>query len=671
MPSLTMNLVKRIERLPKPKNASDAMQPLFEAVSNSIHSAREKFRDKVHERGRISINVETGRRQAFVKIAVEDNGVGLDRKNFSAFKETDTDNKLTIGGKGVGRLLWLDCFEKIHLKTHYKDGSSYRYRSFDFELRQKDQIRNLKQRVPASNPQGTGVSIVFEGLRDNGYRKKFPGRAAYIFQHFTSHFLPTFIGGRSPQIEVHCRGETKSFPSAINEIIRRRLDEPDLQTEFGSMSITLMDCDKVASSDLKGTHFVHFIAHDRTVLSQPIDARLGFKYFGPDDRSVFHACVFGKFLDDNVNQERTSFVFEDAIIEKIVNDVCMPKIEDFLAVPLREHKKAQRTIISSIVNSYPSVAFGSTSELQKHLPLGELNEDAIYGHLSQERYRRDERQAEKIRAVLAKVRGGNLSGEAFFSAVKEASAAIEDAEQKSLTEYIVRRKVVLDFLDVLVTKVRNDSEDSSYQREDVLHAFICPLKVSTLSDGNSKIVPATSHDLWIVDERLTFAQYFSSDVPFARLVSKLKSKDRPDILIFDRVHGLRQSSQSSKVLLVEFKRPGRRNYSDDENPQHQIERYVRQLLNGEQIDVQGRPVHLRQDTAFYCYIVADRIGRMDEWTFSWSPTADGRGRVYRPGNGFNGSIELIGWDALIEDARERNKAFFDRAGITGKSMFSD
>lgn len=38
MPSLKTNLVKEIDRLPQPTNTG-AMQPLFEAVSNSIHTA--------------------------------------------------------------------------------------------------------------------------------------------------------------------------------------------------------------------------------------------------------------------------------------------------------------------------------------------------------------------------------------------------------------------------------------------------------------------------------------------------------------------------------------------------------------------------------------------------------------------------------------------------------
>ncbi len=182
--------------------------------------------------------------------------------------------------------------------------------------------------------------------------------------------------------------------------------------------------------------------------------------------------------------------------------------------------------------------------------------------------------------------------------------------------------------------------------------------------------PAASHDLWIVDERLTFAQYFSSDVEFSALAEAADSDDRPDVLIFDYVHGLRQTEEPSKVLLVEFKKPGRTNYPDDEHPQFQVERYVRRLQSGDLRDVRGRPIKLDQNTIFYCFTVADIVGKLDDWTFSWQRTADGRGRVYRPNSGFLGSIELVGWDDLLKDARARNQAFFDKAGISGKSFFS-
>ncbi len=648
------------------------MQPLFEAVSNAIHSTQDRYQKDVGNRGRIVVTIVTGRRQAPVKIVVEDNGVGLDRRNYEAFTTTDTDNKIARGGKGVGRLLWLDCFEAITVSSTFIEDDVHKHRKFRFVLSQTDQIQDYEENEIAGETPDAGVTVEFNGLRDNGYRAKFPGRVAYVFQHFTSHFLPTFIGSRSPGITVHCGDETRHYPDEINSIIYRRETIADIVTsDYGLLTLTLMECDKVASADLQGSHFVHFIAHDRTVHSQKIDGKLGLKYFGEHEDRVFHAVLTGEFLDNNVNQERTKFQFEDAVLERIVNDVCTPCIEKFLAKPLAMLREDQRTRVKAITESYPSVAFGDVNELQDKLPSGELNDDAIFGHLSRERYRRDQRQAEKIRTVLERLKQPSIDVRSFANAIEAASKAIEEAEQKSLTEYIVRRKVVLDFIEILLEKVRDDTRDSSYQREDILHSFICPMRINTLADGGRKVVPAASHDLWIIDERLTFAQYFSSDEEFQNLSDAVASEERPDVLIFDHVHGLRQTDDPSRVLLVEFKRPARTSYGADENPQHQVERYVRRLLEGGKFDVRGRPIKLKEDTVFYCFIVADIVGKMDDWTFSWDRTADGRGRYYQPRSGFKGSIELITWDALLSDARERNQAFFDRAGISGKSFFTE
>lgn len=670
MTSLRPNIVKRIDRLPKPKNVAAAMQPLFEAISNAIHSVQSRFAETVSHDGKIHVTVNTNRNKDQVWATVEDNGLGLDEKNWDAFTETDTDNKISIGGKGVGRLLWLDCFQKISVVSTFKAKDGMERRTFDFVLKQEDQIQNEKVE-PVGSTDNPSFFVRFDGLRDNGYMSNFPGRDSFVFQHLTSHFLPTFIGKKCPQISVYVGDETRHYPAEIDNIVHRKTADIRLETDdYGLLLLTLMECDKVASADLKGHHFVHFIAHDRTVQSQSIDGKLGLKYFGDNGDRVFHAILTGEYLDKNVNQERTAFMFEDVVLDRIINDVCTSHIEEFLKEPLEKLGGEQREKIEQITESYPSVAFGDTDELQAKIPSGELKEDAIYGHLARERFRRDQRQAEKIKSVLSRLRGGEADAAAFSAAITEAGAAIEDAEQRSLAEYIVRRKVVLDFIEILLEKVRDDTRDSSYQREDILHSFICPLRVNTIEDGTKKVESASSHDLWIIDERLTFAQYFSSDVEFSKLSQAVESDERPDVLIFDYVHGLRQTEEPSKVLLVEFKRPGRTSYADNENPQSQVERYVRQLQSGGLSDVRGRPIKLDDRTVFHCFIVADIVGKLDDWTYSWQRTADGRGRLYQPQSGFRGSIELIGWDALLGDARARNQAFFDRAGISGKSYFS-
>src|SRR5271165_4052095 len=76
-----------------------------------------------------------------------------------------------------------------------------------------------------------------------------------------------------------------------------------------------------------------------------------------------------------------------------------------------------------------------------------------------------------FRSVLTRLKTGKLGGASFNDAIQEASRALEETERRGLAEYVVRRKVVLDFLELLIQKVRADTSDSAYQREDVLHSF--------------------------------------------------------------------------------------------------------------------------------------------------------------------------------------------------------
>lgn len=136
------------------------MQPLFEAISNSIHSTQERFLDKVTNKRRVIVTVITGRTRAPVKIVVEDNGAGLNDKNYDAFTTTDTDNKLAIGGKGVGRLLWLDCFEKIIVSSTYRNSDAIRRRRFQFVLSQDEQIQDYEESATEPAIQDTGFELI-------------------------------------------------------------------------------------------------------------------------------------------------------------------------------------------------------------------------------------------------------------------------------------------------------------------------------------------------------------------------------------------------------------------------------------------------------------------------------------------------------------------------------
>ena len=55
MTSMRGDIVNRVKRLPKPTQAAEALQPVFEAVSNSLHAIEDAFGDGYQEMGEVTV----------------------------------------------------------------------------------------------------------------------------------------------------------------------------------------------------------------------------------------------------------------------------------------------------------------------------------------------------------------------------------------------------------------------------------------------------------------------------------------------------------------------------------------------------------------------------------------------------------------------------------------
>lgn len=178
-------------------------------------------------------------------------------------------------------------------------------------------------------------------------------------------------------------------------------------------------------------------------------------------------------------------------------------------------------------------------------------------------------------------------------------------------------------------------------------------------------VERSDHDLWVIDERLTFSKYFSSDLPFDKIIEESKSKERMDLLVFDRLHGLGIDSDEPlrRVMLVEFKKPGRKDYDERYSPMNQISRYISELKTGNTEDYKRERIRIADDCIFYCYVIADIVGNLEVHTSGWRTTSNGRGRMIELGGRHRGMIEIVEWKDLITDAKLRNHAFIDAAGV--------
>ncbi|UNE53466.1 ATP-binding protein [Bartonella machadoae] len=148
--SMRENLIGRIRRFPKPSTEMEALQPVFEAVSNALHAHEDSMQKNPRSMGNIDIKISDIDNNELLEIIIKDNGVGLDDEHFEAFRAVDTNFKFKKGGKGVGRLLWLDAFKKIQVKSIFLEEDQLYQRSFKFCLEEENQLLD-HSKIPLIN----------------------------------------------------------------------------------------------------------------------------------------------------------------------------------------------------------------------------------------------------------------------------------------------------------------------------------------------------------------------------------------------------------------------------------------------------------------------------------------------------------------------------------------
>ena len=188
-----------------------------------------------------------------------------------------------------------------------------------------------------------------------------------------------------------------------------------------------------------------------------------------------------------------------------------------------------------------------------------------------------------------------------------------------LAEYVAHRRATLSFLQATLRR----RPDGKYSLESAVHQIIFPLR-STSDD-----VRWDQMNLWMIDEKLAYHYYLASDRRFDQMAPVvIDSDERPDIIIFDNPTAFVDTDPPFGALtLIEFKRPGRTAYSDDENPINQVYGYVNKVREGRAMDHHGRPIAVAPDTRFYAYIICDLTAtiRTQALAANLSAMPDGQG----------------------------------------------
>ena len=649
-------------------STTKALWPLFETVINSIQS----LEDSDVEEKKIVIDAlrpehvqlrtdgqgktieEPTHFEAFV---ITDNGNGFNTENYTSFLEAYSQLKVRKGCKGIGRFLWLKAFDKVAIKSTYFEDGRWHLRSFDFALtgvnpEQNDSILELDDSV-----QQTIVSL--DGFK-NPYRDSVAYSLESLAKKIIEHCLPYFITGKCPQIILKDnRGESFNLNSYYEKTYKDSLHQDPM--ELRGKHYTLYHMLLIEGAD---KHELHLCANNREVKSYALSnyiPDMKKKLVYGEDAYYYVGYLAGDYLDEAVNTERSDFDFSDGPLfgdtrEPEIVETAVGYIRAYLSDELTKVADEKKTQIDMLVKTKRPqyrLLLNRHPEVYDRIPAG-LPEDKLDLELYKQQQQWEFDTAKKKHDIEEKVKLDATSDPSFQKLFDEYCENITELSRASLAEYVVRRKAVIDLLEHALEA----DENGKYSKESRIHSIICPMQ--TTSDE----MKLDDMNLWLIDDRLAYHHFLASDKKINTIpVLESDVDKRMDLAIFDAALSYTADPENiNSITIVELKRPQRNDLATEEtDPITQVYDYVTDIKEGKVKKSNGRGFGNVQQVAFYCYVIADITPtlRKSAARAGLVPTQDGEGYFgYNPTVGTY--IEVISYDKLLKDAKQRNRALFDK-----------
>lgn len=659
------NLEGRIQNLAMSPSYANTLIPVFETVMNSLQGIQDRFADEWATRGQIVIETlcdEDGNPHSF---SVTDNGIGLDEDNFNSFRTYDSRKKQKRGGKGVGRLTWLKVFSSAKVSSSFDNFVGTKTRAFEFVLDNEKPIRSYSL-IDSTVPNQMGTTVTLQRLKD-GYNSHCPKKTDTLAQRIAAHFLPFLLSDSCPAI-ILINGSEKVD---LREYIRQNTYNPKTVTFSveGAESLSLRSVFINKSLVEEQKHTIWFAANDRLVNSLEINNQTGVDtVISFQDNSVLYlGIVSGTYLDDRVTQERNNFDIPVDVF-KAIREAATDKAKEYLKDQISIVIEAKARTIERVVQKFPRYAYlaKDSKELAQRLPLNRKTEEDVYREMSVFDYRETNNVVRAVAAAITQpIAEGSKpkpdvpgSETALKDGLEALMRKVGDQERASLAEYVGKRKLVIDLLDSHLGF--RDQETEQNHTEAAVHKIVCPMRV------NSNKIEYGQHNLWLLDDRLAYYDFWSSDEQIKSYAKSSDSTSRPDLILFEGGTLLHRPGTTQPVVIVEFKRPARNEYDDNENPVRQVYDYIRELRSKTITDNDGRLItEIDESTPFFCYIVCDITPKVKNLLEDYGITQK------LPGNrgymGFNKDriayVEVLEYSKIVGDARLRHEAFFKQLGL--------
>lgn len=672
MPPMKTNVLGRVKNLRLA--ASKPLLPLYEAIINSIQA----IEDAKETNGKIEISFErdttlfsTEDRTLgdITSFEIADNGIGFTDTNYESFLTSDTTYKASKGGRGVGRFMWLIAFERAEVESTYSVEQRFMTRRFRFAATEEG-VENPQVSEDDGSTRRTTVRLV--GMREV-YRRQCPKKLETIAAYIAEHCLEYLIRGDCPAITVADRssGESLDLNNFFDQEMSRKSERAELT--FHGQKIFILHV-HLRSTHIQD-HLVHYCADDRVVVSEKLAGKvpnLRQRLLDQDQvEFVYAAYVEADFLNKSVNAERTGFGLADSDadlfkgdftwrdVQAAVTEECRRFLEPYTG-PIKQQKEDRiRRFVNNEAPEYRTILAHIPDIIERVDP--EVSDDQLDVELYKGYHALQVTLREQGRELLnQEVADDENQRQAFDEHLRSYFATVSDANASDLARYVCRRKTVIDIL----AKLLQRREDGKYPLEEEVHRVIFPMRL------DSDQVPMDRHNLWLVDERLSYHDYLASDKPLSTVPHLVNAdQQEPDILVLDNAHAFTASTEPPfpAITLIEFKRPMRVGYSVDENPLIQLRKYIEAIRAGKARDPDGRDIPIPDNMPFYCYLICDITDRIREHArdFSLIESPDGMG-YFGYNQHYRAYFEITSYTKLVSDARKRNAAFFNKLGLPAR-----
>ena len=594
-----------------------------------------------------------------IDFIVTDNGNGFNTENYKSFEEAYTMLKVKKGCKGIGRFLWLKAFEKVVITSTYSEDGSWYLREFGFNMDGIAPEKNVK--VIDGDDYQRSTRVILKGFK-SAYRDSVAYSLEGLARKIIEHCLPYFIMDNVPSIVLKDnRGEELQLNKYYENTYKDSLHHDKFQIKNEEYILYHMLL-KSGATD----HELHLCANNREVksisLSKKIPNLEKGKRLEVEEGSVYYTgYLAGKYLDKAINVERSEFEFQDLPVlgdkspasEEDIIDAAVARIEIYLSDDLDKVGEAKKRQIDNLVQSRrPQYRFllNKKPEIYDKVPSG-LSDEKLDVELYKHQQEWELETVQQRHVIEQKEKDNATTDEAYGELFDSYCENVSELNRASLAEYVIHRKAVID----LLSRAIEADDAGNFSKEERIHKIICPMQRS------SDEIPYDSMNLWLIDDRLAYHHFLASDQKMDSIPMLENENDkRMDIAIFDAALSYTEDSDNiNSITIVEFKRPMRDDKDND--PVWQVKKYVMDIKHGKVKKANKRDFGDMDHVSFYCYVIVDLTPSMRESAErnELMLTQDRQG-YFGYSKNCGAYIEVISYDKLLKDVKQRNRILFDK-----------